>query len=437
MKPDDTIYIAEVENLTHEAQGVARIDNKTVFIDGALPGEKVSFRYTRRKRNFDEAELVEVLEASPDRVEPRCEYFGLCGGCSFQHIKPERQIEYKEKQLLDAFQHVGGMAIPELIPPLESAAHWGYRTKARLGAKWVKKKDRVLVGFREKRKPYIADMLSCEILPPEISKLLPEFSNLIMSLSNPARIPQIEVAATSDINAFIIRHLYELTVEDKDKMVAFAEQHKIAMYLQAKGPDSIILLYPDTVTLKYEIPPYGVSFDFLPSDFTQVNQTINARMVSLALELLELKDTDNVVELFSGLGNFSLPIAKQVDHITAFEGDKGLVERAALNAAKNGIENIDFHACDLFAKVDSVKELLPSKYNKLFLDPPRSGAIQILPEVVNKKIERIVYVSCNPATLARDAKLLVEELGFKLQKAGVMDMFPQTSHVESIALFTR
>ena len=437
MKPDDTIYIAEVENLTHEAQGVTRIDNKTVFIDGALPGEKVSFRYTRRKRNFDEAELVEILEASPDRVEPRCKYFGLCGGCSFQHIKPERQIEYKEKQLLDAFQHVGGMAIPELIPPLESAAHWGYRTKARLGAKWVKKKDRVLVGFREKRKPYIADMLSCEILPPEISKLLPEFSNLIMSLSNPARIPQIEVAATSDINAFIIRHLYELTAEDEEKMKAFSAQHKIAMYLQAKGPDSITLLYPDTVTLKYEIPPYGVSFDFLPSDFTQVNQTINARMVSLALELLELKDTDKVVELFSGLGNFSLPIAKQVDHITAFEGDKGLVERAALNAAKNGIENIDFHACDLFGKVDSVKELLPSKYNKLFLDPPRSGAIQILPEVVNKKIERIVYVSCNPATLARDAKLLVEELGFKLQKAGVMDMFPQTSHVESIALFTR
>lgn len=437
MKPDDTIYIAEVEDLTHEAQGVARIDNKTVFIDGALPGEKVSFRYIRRKRNFDEAELVELIEASPDRVEPRCKYFGLCGGCSFQHIKSERQIEYKQKQLLDSFQHVGGMAIPEIIPPLESAAHWGYRTKARLGAKWVKKKDRVLVGFREKRKPYIADMLNCEILPVAISDLLPEFSNLIAGLSNPARIPQIEVAATSDINAFIIRHLYELTAEDLEKIKAFAERHEIAIYLQPKGPDSITLLHPNTVTLQYEIPPYGVSFDFQPSDFTQVNQTINARMVALAIDLLDLKDTDKVIELFSGLGNFSLPIAKQVEHITAFEGDKGLVERAALNAVKNGIKNIDFHACDLFSNAESIKGLLPTEYNKLFLDPPRSGAIQILPEVVNKKIERIVYVSCNPATLARDAKILVEEFGFKLTKAGVMDMFPQTSHVESIALFVR
>ena len=437
MKPDLTIYTAEVEDLTHEAQGVARVDNKTVFIDGALPGEKVSFRYTRRKRNFDEAELVEVLVASVDRVEPKCQYFGICGGCSFQHINSANQIEYKEKQLQDSFRHVGGMTIPEMIPPLQSASHWGYRTKARLGAKWVKKKDRVLVGFREKRKPFIADMQSCEILPPDVSKLIPEFSNLIGQLSNPAKVPQIEVAATDNINAYVIRHMFELTAEDKSKLTDFAKQHGVAIYSQIKGPDSITPLYPQEITLTYDIAPYDVSFEFLPSDFTQVNQTINARMVTLSLDLLELKATDNVLELFSGLGNFSLPIAKQVKHITAFEGDKGLVERAAQNAIRNGIGNIDFHACELFDDVGSMKPKLPEAYNKLFLDPPRSGAMQVLPVVVNKNIERIVYVSCNPATLARDAKILIEDLGFKLQKAGVMDMFPQTSHVESIALFIR
>lgn len=437
MKPDPTIYIAEVEDLTHEAQGVARVDNKTVFIDGALPGEKVSFRYTRRKRNFDEAELVEVLEASADRVAPRCQYFGLCGGCSFQHIDSARQIAYKEKQLQDSLRHVGGVPIPEMLPPLESVAHWGYRTKARLGAKWVKKKDRVLVGFREKRKPYIADMQSCEILPPDVSALIPLFSELIAQLSHPAKVPQIEVAATDNINAYVIRHMFELTPADKDRFVDFAKQHGVAIYSQIKGPDSITPLYPQEVTLTYDIAPYDVSFEFLPSDFTQVNQTINARMVSLALELLELTPTDNVLELFAGLGNFSLPIARQVAQITAFEGDQGLVERAARNAVRNGINNIDFHACDLFDDAESMKPKLPASYNKLFLDPPRSGAMQVLPVVANKKIERIVYVSCNPATLARDAKILVEELGFKLQKAGVMDMFPQTSHVESIALFTR
>lgn len=437
MKPDNTIYIAEIEGLTHEAQGVARIDNKTVFIDGALPGERVSFRYTRRKRNFDEAEMVEVLEASSDRVPPHCDYFGLCGGCSFQHLNPQRQIEYKERQLLDAFKHVGGLKIPEVIPPLESTAHWGYRTKARLGAKWVKKKNRVLVGFREKRKPFIADMTHCEILPPEVAILLPAFSSLIADLSNPDQIPQIEVAATNTINAYVIRHMFDLTAEDTAKLLAFAKEHAIAIYSQRSGPDSISLLYPESVTLKYEIAPYGVSFEFQPTDFTQVNQTINARMVSLALELLQLNANDKVLELFSGLGNFSLPIANQVEHITAFEGDKGLVERATQNAARNGIANIDFHSADLFDETDSIKKQLPDAYNKLFLDPPRSGAIQILPKVVHKNLERIVYVSCNPATLARDAKILVEELGFKLQKAGVMDMFPQTSHVESIALFTR
>ena len=437
MRPDNTIYTAEVVDLTHEAQGVARIDNKTVFIDGALPGERVSFRYTRRKRNFDEGELLEVLEASPDRVQPRCEYFGLCGGCSFQHIKAERQIQYKEKQLLDSFKHVGGVTIPVLLPPLDSAEHWGYRTKARLGAKWVKKKDRVLVGFREKRKPFIADMSHCEILPAGVSSLLPAFATLIAGMSNPDKVPQIEVAATTAINAYVIRHMFDLTAEDATKLRAFAKEHEVAIYSQRSGPDSICLLYPESVTLQYDITPYDVSFEFQPSDFTQVNQTINARMVALALELLELDSSDKVLELFSGLGNFSLPIAKQVTHITAFEGDMGLVERAMQNANRNGIKNIQFHAADLFDETDLIKKQLPTEYNKLFLDPPRSGAIQILPKVVNKKIERIVYVSCNPATLARDAKILIEELGFKLKKAGVMDMFPQTSHVESIALFTR
>lgn len=437
MKRDDTIYTAEIHDLTHEAQGVARIENKTVFIDGALPGERVTFRYRRRKRNFDEGELVEVLEASPDRVKPRCEYFGVCGGCSFQHIKADRQIKYKEKQLLDSFQHVGGVTIPTLLSPLDSDAHWGYRTKARLGAKWVKKKGRVLVGFREKRKPYIADMSHCEILPEEVSKLLPAFSELIASMSMPDKVPQIELAATEDVNAYVIRHMFDLAEDDIEKLRDFSQKHKVAIYSQRGGPDSICLLVPEAVTLQYKIPQYDVSFEFLPSDFTQVNQTINPRMVELALELLELNAEDIVLELFSGLGNFSLPIARHVKHVTAFEGDAGLVERASHNAERNNIHNIDFHSADLFETTGGIKLLLPANYNKIFLDPARSGAIQILPMVANKKVQRIVYVSCNPATLARDSKILIEDLGFKLQKAGVMDMFPQTSHVESIALFTR
>ncbi len=426
---------AVVESLTHDGKGVCRVDGKAIFVSGTLPGERVRFSFRPQKRKYDEGQLIEVIEASPDRIEPECQHYGLCGGCSFMHLDSEKQLAEKQKVLLDGLEHIGKVSASEILPPLTTEP-WAYRRKARLGVKYVFKKEKVLVGFREKNSPYLADLTRCEVLHPAAGLRLTEFSDLIRGLSVYDKIAQIEVAITDDISAFVFRNLAELSEEDKQKLIAYAQQNDIAIYLQPKGPDTVTPLYPENPRLFYRLDEYNVELDFEPTDFTQVNQDINPRMVALALELLELDKNDHVLELFCGLGNFTLPMARTAAQVTGVEGDAELIARARQNAQRNNITNTDLHVANLMEDVSGAS-WLKADYNRLLLDPPRSGAKEILPLIAKMDIPRIVYVSCNPSTLARDAGTLVNEMGYTLEKAGVMDMFPHTAHVESIALFTK
>jgi len=427
---------ASVESLTHDGRGVARVADKTVFIDGALPDEEVLFRYTGVRRNYDEGEVLEVLKASPHRVTPACEFFTSCGGCSLQHLEPAEQIRLKQSMLLDNLRRIGKVQADEILPPLIGPI-WGYRQKARLGVRYVHKKERVLVGFREKHSGLLADMTHCRILNPLIGERLDALSQLIRQLSCYKHIAQIEVAVGDEAAALIFRHLVDLTEADKQRLVDFARQYDFQVYLQPKGPDSVTLLWPETASLSYRLPDFDITLAFLPNDFTQVNTAINQAMINLALELLEPQATDRVLELFCGLGNFSLPLARKVQQVSAVEGDVALIERARENAVRNDIHNIDFHVANLMEEVSGLPWIRKRRYDKVLLDPPRSGALEMLPHIARLKASRIVYVSCNPATLARDAGILVNEYGYRLVKAGVMDMFPHTTHVESIALFSK
>ncbi len=426
--------LAKIESLTHDGRGVARVADKTVFIDGALPDEEVLFRYTRVRSNYDEGEVLEVKTASPHRVTPACEFFHSCGGCSLQHLDPAEQIQVKQTTLLDNLSRIGKVQADILLPPLTGPI-WGYRQKARLGVRYVHKKERVLVGFREKHSAFLADMRQCKILNPLIGERLEDLSQLIRQLSCYKQIAQIEVAVGEEGVALIFRHLVELTESDKQRLIAFGQQYHFQIYLQPKGPDSVTLLWPESASLSYRLPAYETTLAFRPNDFTQVNTAINQAMVSLALTLLEAQPADHVLELFCGLGNFSLPLARQVQQVSAVEGDAALIERARENADHNGIQNIDFHVANLMDEVHGLPWLRQRRYDKILLDPPRSGALEMLPHLAALKASHIVYVSCNPATLARDAGILVNEFGYRLVKAGVMDMFPHTAHVESIALF--
>ncbi|MFK5913090.1 MAG: 23S rRNA (uracil(1939)-C(5))-methyltransferase RlmD [Woeseiaceae bacterium] len=426
---------ATVESLSHDGKGICRVDGKTIFVTGALAGERVRFSFRPHKKSYDAGNLVEVLEASPDRIEAKCQHYGLCGGCSFMHLSSEKQIEEKQKVLIDALQHIGKVEAEEILPPLTTHP-WGYRRKARLGVKFVYKKEKVLVGFRERNAPYLAELEQCEVLHPDAGLRITSFAKVIRRLSCYDKIAQIEVAIGDNISAFVFRNLVELTGEDKEILIAYAKEESIAIYLQPKGPKTVTPLYPENPQLQYSLPDYDVTLNFEPTDFTQVNQDINPKMIKLALDLLDLKETDHVLELFCGLGNFTLPMARTVKMVTGVEGDAELIERANKNAEMNGISNTDLYVANLMEDVDGSEWLNPS-YDKLLLDPPRSGAKEILPTLAKLNIKHIVYVSCNPSTLARDAGTLVNEMGYTLNKAGIMDMFPHTAHVESIALFTK
>jgi len=426
---------AVVESLSHDGKGICRVDGKAIFVTGALTGELVRFSFRPQKRTYDEGNLLEVLKPSPDRIEAKCKHYGVCGGCSFMHLSSEKQIEAKQQVLVDGLTHIGKVEAKEILPPLTTHP-WGYRRKARLGVKYVFKKEKVLVGFRERSAPYLAELEQCEVLHPDAGLRLTSFATLIRSLSCYDKIAQIEVAIADDISAFVFRNLVELMDEDKEKLINYARDEGIAIYLQPKGPDSVTPLYPENPRLQYSLPDYNVTLDFEPTDFTQVNQDINPKMISLALELLDLNEKDHVLELFCGLGNFTLPMARFAKHITGVEGGAELIARANKNAELNNISNTDLHVANLMEDV-SGSSWLKKDYDKLLLDPPRSGAKEILPYLAKMDIKRIVYVSCNPSTLARDAGTLVNEMGYTLEKAGVMDMFPHTAHVESIALFTK
>jgi len=420
--------------MSHDGRGVVHVDGKAVFVDGALPGEKVELQYTLVKRKFDEAKVVEVISAAADRVEPRCSHFELCGGCSLQHLSPDAQVDYKQTSLLDALKHVGNTTPVEVIPALK-AESWGYRRKARLGVKYVHKKEKVLVGFREKRNSFLADIEKCHVLHPEVGEHLLDLAELVGSLTVFDAIAQIEVAIMQDVTALVFRNLRELTAEDLEKLIAFAAEFNFQIYLQSGGPETVTAIRDDTRGLSYEHTEFDVNVSIEPLDFFQINFPINELMVKQAVSALELEADHAVLELFCGLGNFTLPIASKSGKVTGVEVSERMVERARHSSKRNAVENTEYFVDDLF-KPNQKAAWFTQDYDRLLLDPPRSGAREILELLGPRKIPRIVYVSCNPGTLARDTDLLVNQFGYQLDKAGVMDMFPHTTHVESMAVFT-
>lgn len=429
---------ATIEKFSHDGRGIARIEGKTTFIDGALPQETVTFHYTMKKRDYDEGKLISVLEASPQRVEPPCAHYALCGGCSLQHLDGQAQIHEKQALLLDLLARVGHCQPETVLPPLTSSL-LHYRNKARLSVRYVEKKQATLVGFREKDNPrYITEISHCSILNAQVDAQLVNLRQLIDTLDDSHCIAQIEVAAGDTDVALIFRNLSALTADDEVKMRQFADQTNFRIYLQPAGPDSVYLFYPEHADkfLSYRLPAFDINFQFLPTDFTQVNAGLNRLMIERALNLLELTSEDVVLDLFCGLGNFSLPLARKSKFVVGVEGSNAMVERATMNAAANGLTNTEFFCANLEDE-NALSGLIHYQFNKILLDPARTGALEIVKQIDKINPERIVYVSCNPATFARDADILVHQHGYRMSMAGVMDMFPHTSHVESIALFVK
>ena len=436
---DQTPFAAEIIDLSHDGRGVARREGgKTVFVAGALPGETVMAKQTARSRSFDEAVTVEVLTASPDRVEPRCPHFGTCGGCALQHLEESKQIVAKQRVLHDNLERIGKVVPEALLPPLTDAA-WGYRRKGRFSVRRVEKKDRTLVGFRERDPRFVADLSVCHTVIPQIGERIAALAALVDGMDARRDLPQIEFIAgdpTPEFNgvALVFRHLQPLSQRDREALVAFAQVHGFAVLLQPGGVDSVHALWPEEPRLAFRLSQWDVTLSFRPLDFIQVNAGINDRMIACALDLLDVRPEDRVLDLFCGLGNFSLPLARVAREVVGVEGDAGLVARARENAVRNQLPNVQFHTADL-AQDLSGEPWMRAGFDRLLLDPPRSGADAVLKQLPLKGLKRIVYVSCHPASLARDAGYLVNERGWKLRSAGVMDMFPQTAHVESIAMF--
>jgi len=425
----------EVTSLAHDGRGVARHEGKTVFLAGALPGEQVRCLRYRLHRQYDEARLVEVLRASPDRVTPRCTAFGVCGGCALQQLAPARQVEFKQAQLAEELARIGRVVPAEWLAPL-TGPEWRYRRRARLGARYVARKDRVLVGFRERASAYVTETARCEILAPPVDALLAPLGELIGSLAIRARVPQIEVAGGDGNTVLLLRVLEPPTAADLERLRAFAARHAVELWLQPGGIETATPLDPPGAGLSYRLPEFGLRLGFLPTDFVQINAALNERMVARAVELLAPGPGDRVLDLFCGLGNFTLALARRAASVTGVEGEPGLVARARANALSNGIDNALFFTDNLF-EPDSGAVWARGRYDRVLLDPPRAGAREILPLVAVSCATRVVYVSCHPGSLARDAGILVQEHGFRLAAAGVMDLFPHTAHIESIAVFER
>lgn len=439
LNPLDPLFTTHIETLSHDGRGIAHIDGKTTFINNALINETVKIQYLRRHHRYNEANVVEVISPSPLRAEPQCPHTDICGACSLQHMQHDAQLEHKQKIFLEQFQHFGHIEIkPEnLLPPI-TAPIWGYRRKARLSVRFVEKKEKLLVGFHEKNGRYIAILERCEILHPSIGQLIMPLRTLIADLDNYRHIPQLEVAVGDDASALIIRHVQPLSQQDKEKIIAFAKQHHLHIYLQPKNIDSIHRLYPTEgrFELNYYLPHHDLELLFHPTDFIQINAAINTRLINTALELLELTPNDHVLDLFCGLGNFTLPIAKYCKQVVGIEGNKEMVTRAQNNAKHNHIENADFFVADLFQSL-SDEPWTQQTFTKVMIDPPRSGALEIIQALPRFNPQRIVYVSCHPATLARDANELISHQGYRLTRTGIVDMFPHTKHMEAIAIFEK
>ena len=433
--PEEAVE-TRIAAISSEGRGIAHVNERTVFIDQALEGERVRFKYTRLNSKVAEGRCEEVLQASPLRVEPRCEAFSRCGGCSLQHMSSQAQIALKQDWLLAQLKH-NGVVPEEVLEPL-LGPEYGYRHKARLGVRYVNKKEKVLVGFRERSSAFITETGRCEVLHPSVGEILQPMAVCINRMQAKRSIAQIEVAVGDEQTVLVFRHLEALSTQDRELLAGFCASHNLVCYLQAGKPDDLELLYPETVEpLSYYLPEVDVRIEFQPADFTQVNPDINRRMVANAIDFLQLKQTDRVLDLFSGLGNFSLAMARRCEHVTAVEGSLAMVRKARDNAALNKIDNVEFRYADLYCDESLSEPWIKQRYDKILLDPPRSGAANVLGSLKKMQAEIIVYVSCHPATLARDAAVLVNELDYRLTKAGIMNMFPHTAHVESIAVFEK
>lgn len=428
--------IGQIESLDHEARGVTHREGKTVFVDGALPGERVEYASYRKKPSFELAQLVAVQKSSAQRVVPRCPYFGICGGCAMQHMDPAAQVAAKQRVLEDNLWHIGRVRPEEILPPVQGAP-WGYRHRARLGVRKVPKKGGMLIGFHEKRSSYIADMQTCAVLPPAVSALLMPLRALIAELSICERLPQIEVAVGAQCTALVLRILEPLNGQDEDLLRAFADQYGVAFYLQPKGPDTAYLFHPSNARLSYVLPEFGLELDFRPTEFTQVNHAVNRILVRRAMRLLDPLPGERIADMFCGLGNFSLPMARLGATVVGVEGSEALVQRGREGAVANALaDRIEFRVANLFeCTAESLAGL--GALDKMLIDPPREGAIELVKALPPDGPRRIVYVSCNPATLARDAAVLVNVQGYRFRAAGAVNMFPHTAHVESMALFEK
>ncbi len=427
----------QVEALDQEGRGIGHVDGKVIFIEGALTGETVTYVPYRRKPNYELAKVETVITASPERVTPRCAYFGICGGCSMQHLDARTQVAAKQRVLEDNLAHIGKVRAGVILPAIVGVP-WGYRYRARLSVRDVAKKGGILVGFHEKRSSYVADMQSCEVLPPRISELLPLLRELVEGLSIRQRLPQIELAIGADVDALVLRILEPLSDADGARLRAFADLHHVQFFLQTAGPETALPFYPPhSGLLHYLLREFDLKIFFLPTEFTQVNHAVNTVLVRRAIGLLQPQPGERIADLFCGLGNFSLAIARCGADVFGIEGDRRLVERARANAVVNGLaERSRFDKQDLF-KIDAAMVASWGHFDRMLIDPPRDGAMELVKSLPADGPRRIVYVSCNPATLARDAEVLVNVHGYTLSAAGVVNMFPHTAHVESIAVFDR
>ena len=429
---------AVIESLDREGRGIARVEGKAIFIEGGLPGETVSYSAYRRKPTYEQATVTAVHEASAARAQPRCLHFGVCGGCSMQHLEARAQVAAKQRVLEDSLWHIGKVRPETLLRAVYGLA-WGYRHRARLSVRLVPKKGGVLVGFHERKSSFIADMTGCEVLPRRISDLLLPLRRLIAGLSNPTRLPQIELAVGEEVTVLVLRILDPLSAADEGLLRSFAAQHGIQIWLQRAGPDTAEPFAPaEAPRLYYSLPEFGVRVHFRPTDFTQVNHAVNRILVRQAMALLAPRPGERIADLFCGLGNFSLPIAACGAEVLGIEGNAELVRRAESNARDNGLANrTRFQSANLFDASTCAQFGAGAGFDKLLIDPPRDGAVEVVKALGEDGPRRIVYVSCDPATLARDAEVLVHVKGYRLVAAGVINMFPHTSHVESMALFQK
>lgn len=428
---------SRIRDMTVDGRGIAETIGKSAFVDGALTGEVVRFQRYRPHSNYDEALLLEVVEQAADRVSAPCDFFGQCGGCSLQHLGYTAQLALKQQALLQALQRIGNVTPATILEPL-AGRPYAYRRRARLGARVVEKKGRLLLGFRERRNSCVTDMNSCATLEPELSRLIPLLTQLLNSLRIRSRIPQVEMSKGDNAISLVIRVLDDPGSADRNLLQRFAESEGLQVWLQPGGPASLEPLDPDRQPeeLWYALPDFDLRLAFGPLDFIQVNQDMNQRMIAQSMELARPQSHERVLDLFCGIGNFSLALARLAGEVTGVELDSAMVRKAAANAARNKLSNVSFESADL-ASPNALQERTGKGYDLVLIDPPRAGAQEVLAQIAETGAKRILYVSCHPATLARDAGILCSTYDYRLSAAGAMDMFPQTSHVEAMALFQR